>query len=71
MVETSIPLSASYYRARYYDPTAGRFISEDPLEFAGGDADLYRYVWNQLLNYRDPSGWWGVGVVGSAGQVLD
>jgi RHS repeat-associated protein len=23
--------AASYYRARYYDPTAGRFISEDPM----------------------------------------
>jgi RHS repeat-associated protein len=25
-----------YYRARYYDPRVGRFISEDPIEFAGG-----------------------------------
>jgi hypothetical protein len=25
--------SASYYRARYHDPTAGRFISEDFLRF--------------------------------------
>jgi RHS repeat-associated protein len=24
-----------YYRARYYDPTIGRFISEDPIGFAG------------------------------------
>ncbi|MHB1173907.1 MAG: RHS repeat-associated core domain-containing protein [Sulfuriferula sp.] len=23
------------YRARYYDPTIGRFISEDPKGFAG------------------------------------
>jgi RHS repeat-associated protein len=63
----AVGLQEPYYRARYYDPSAGRFVSEDPLEFAGGDTDLYRYVWNQLLNYRDPSGWWGVGVVGSAG----
>src|SRR5439155_8590920 len=27
-----------YYRARYYDPVAGRFLSEDPLSLAGGDA---------------------------------
>jgi len=26
----------SYYRARYYDPAAGRFLSEDPVEFQGG-----------------------------------
>ena len=28
--------NVSYYRARYYDPTAGRFLSEDPIEFVGG-----------------------------------
>lgn len=26
-----------YYRARYYDPTTGRFLSEDPLGTSGGD----------------------------------
>ncbi|NEZ65245.1 hypothetical protein D0962_21115 [Leptolyngbyaceae cyanobacterium CCMR0082] len=35
-----------YYRARYYDPAVGRFISEDPLGFDAGDANLYRYVFN-------------------------
>jgi len=25
-----------YYRARYYDPKAGRFITRDPISFAGG-----------------------------------
>jgi RHS repeat-associated protein len=29
-----------YYRARYYDPSNGRFISEDPIGFGGGDANL-------------------------------
>jgi len=27
--------SLYYYRARYYDPNAGRFVSEDPLGFFG------------------------------------
>ena len=26
-----------YYRARYYDPTIQRFISEDPIYYAAGD----------------------------------
>ena len=45
-----------YYRARYYDPTAGRFLSEDPIGFSGGDVNLYRYVWGAPHNLRDPFG---------------
>jgi RHS repeat-associated protein len=45
-----------YYRARYYDPRAGRFISKDPIGFAGGDANLFRYVKNNPLNFVDPEG---------------
>ena len=47
-----------YSRARFYDPQIGRFISEDPIGFAGGDVNLYGYVWNSPQNYRDPSGLW-------------
>ena len=49
-----------YYRARYYDPSAGRFISEDPISFAAGDSNIYRYVGNNPLFYLDPSGFCGV-----------
>lgn len=45
-----------FYRARYYDPKVGRFLSEDPIHFAGGDYNLYRYVENQPVVLRDPSG---------------
>ncbi len=44
------------YRARYYDPATGRFISKDPIGFAAGDANLYRYVGNGPTNATDPSG---------------
>jgi RHS repeat-associated protein len=44
-----------YYRARYYDPKIGRFISEDPSGFAAG-INLYSYVGNSPLNFADPSG---------------
>ena len=45
-----------YYRARYYDPKGGRFISKDPIGFAGGDVNLYRYVQNNSINRIDPTG---------------
>jgi RHS repeat-associated protein len=45
-----------YYRARYYDASNGRFISEDPLGFGAGDTNIYRYVGNSPTNYNDPSG---------------
>jgi RHS repeat-associated protein len=44
-----------YYRARYYDPTVGRFISEDPLQFSVGE-NFYRYVSNRPTLGVDPSG---------------
>lgn len=45
-----------YYRLRYYDPMEGLFISKDPIGFAGGDVNLYRYVQNNPVNFIDPSG---------------
>jgi RHS repeat-associated protein len=45
-----------YYRARWFDPKLGRFISEDPIGFAAGDANLSRYVGNSSPNTSDPSG---------------
>jgi RHS repeat-associated protein len=44
-----------YYRARYYDPSIGRFLSEDPIRFWGG-IDFYKYVDNDPTNSVDPSG---------------
>ena len=45
-----------YYRARYYDPAVGRFISEDPAGFMGGDVNFYAYVMHDLIDFSDPSG---------------
>jgi RHS repeat-associated protein len=44
-----------YYRARYYDSTTGRFLSEDPLKFQTGP-NHYVYVANDPINLYDPSG---------------
>lgn len=45
-----------FYRARYYDPAAGRFSSEDPTEFRSDDLNLYGYVHNLPIIYTDPAG---------------
>lgn len=50
-----------YYRARYYDSESGRFISEDPIGLSGG-LNLYRYVSQDPVNKRDPSGLYEIDV---------
>ncbi len=44
-----------FYRARYYDPSIGRFLSEDPIQFNGG-VDFYVYVGNHAPTLLDPTG---------------
>ncbi|HKZ81154.1 MAG TPA: RHS repeat-associated core domain-containing protein, partial [Pyrinomonadaceae bacterium] len=44
-----------YYRARFYDPQLGRFISEDPIGLAGG-LNLFAYVENNPMLFADPNG---------------
>jgi RHS repeat-associated protein len=45
-----------FYRGRYYYPTWGRFISEDPLEFWGGGPNAYVFEANDPVNRIDPFG---------------
>ncbi|MBI3959975.1 MAG: RHS repeat protein [Chloroflexi bacterium] len=45
-----------FMRARYYGAMEGRFISADPIGFAGRDINLYRYVKNDAISRIDPSG---------------
>ncbi|MEX2140344.1 MAG: RHS repeat-associated core domain-containing protein [Pirellulales bacterium] len=46
----------NYHRGRWLDSRIGRWLSEDPIGFAGGDANLNRYVGNQVTTHIDPSG---------------
>ena len=59
-----------YYRARYYDPRDGRFISKDPIGIMHTDlhnniyfedklknkSNLYIYAESNTINYTDPFG---------------
>jgi len=68
---------------RYYDPSAGRFLTRDPISYNGG-INLYAYVRNSPIRSSDPLGEetlqiglsgsliFGAGsVVGSAGIAID
>ena len=36
-----------------FDPVPGRFLQEDPLDFAAGDPNLHRYAHNSPTNAAD------------------
>lgn len=54
--EYDFVLGLYYYRARFYDASTGRFISEDPIGFSGNDVNTYRYVANNPVRGVDPFG---------------
>jgi RHS repeat-associated protein len=44
-----------YYRARWYDPSTGKFVTEDPVGFGAG-MNFYTYVRNNPIGLNDPTG---------------
>lgn len=50
---------------KYYNPNTGRFLSEDPIGFRGQDSNLFRYVENNPILKKDPTG--QIGVLGAVG----
>ncbi len=55
-----------HYRAREYDPVAGRFLQEDPIWYASGDMNVYRYVLSNPVRYIDPYGHEAIGYARAA-----
>ncbi|MCX8525694.1 hypothetical protein OF897_17400, partial [Chryseobacterium formosus] len=51
-----------YYGARYYDPKRSFWLSVDPLEEITNSP--YAYVWNDPVNFADPTGMMGERVGG-------
>jgi RHS repeat-associated protein len=45
-----------HFGARDYDPALGRFLTRDPIGFAGGQSNVYDYAANDPVNFVDPSG---------------
>ena len=54
--EYDAPTDLYFYRARFYDPLSGRFIGEDPIRYEANDTNLHRFVSNNPLDRRDPTG---------------
>ena len=44
-----------HFRARWYDPETGRWLSNDPIGISGG-LNLYAFCGNDPVNFVDPSG---------------
>ncbi|HEX3047918.1 MAG TPA: phospholipase D-like domain-containing protein [Bacillota bacterium] len=62
------------FGARDYHPETGRWTSEDPIGFLGGDFNFFTYVGNDPVNFVDPSGLSGIGVNSKAfviGEGMD
>jgi RHS repeat-associated protein len=49
--DADIGLYLTTYRA--YSPELGRWLTRDPIRFNGGDVNLYGYVANQPVKFRD------------------
>ncbi len=54
--EYDIESGLYHYRARAYSPVTGRFIQTDPIDFGGGDGNLFRYVANNPIIFIDCHG---------------
>ena len=53
--EYSFKTGLYYFRARWYDPITGRFLSNDPIGISGG-LNQYVFCGNNPVNFRDPFG---------------
>ncbi|WP_353327250.1 DUF4329 domain-containing protein, partial [Chitiniphilus shinanonensis] len=68
-------IGLSYYGARWYDPTLGRFMAMDPVDWVAGNPvhsfNRYAYANSNPLRYIDPDGRYAAGeAVGPHAQML-
>ena len=45
-----------HFGYREYDPYTAKWTTKDPIDFSGGDTNLYGYVLNDPVNFVDPEG---------------
>ena len=57
--EWDATLGLHHFRARWMSPSAGRFLTRDPIGYSAG-ANQYRFIRNRALRYVDPRGWFDI-----------
>ncbi|MEL4897197.1 RHS repeat domain-containing protein [Crocosphaera sp. Alani8] len=63
-----------HFRARYYDPETGRFVSRDPveiIEYEPESSNPYQFVYNNPHIYLDPSGEFTISEINAANAMRD
>ena len=45
-----------HFGYREYDPLTGKWTAKDPIDFSGGDSNLYGYVLGDPVGFIDPEG---------------
>jgi len=63
-----------HFRARYYDPETGRFVSRDPVEVierVPGSSNPYQFVYNNPYVYSDPTGEFSIMELNTTIKVQD
>ncbi|MBI2390262.1 MAG: hypothetical protein HYV09_11795 [Deltaproteobacteria bacterium] len=57
-----------HFGAREYDPARGRWLTKEPMGFAGGATNFYAYAGNDPVNRLDPTGLYSVYAWGAASK---
>ncbi len=63
----------TYFGARWYDDSIGRFLSKDPVEFSEGNIhsfNRYAYANNNPYRFIDPDGRWALAALSNYGESI-
>jgi RHS repeat-associated protein len=55
---------------RYYDPSTGTFLSQDPIGLRGGSTNFYQFASNDPLTISDPTGCCAGGHTSTWGAII-
>ncbi|MEA2099054.1 MAG: RHS repeat-associated core domain-containing protein, partial [Campylobacterota bacterium] len=59
-----------HFGYREYDPFTGKWTAKDPIDFGGGDSNLYGYVLGNPVDFIDPTGEYAWILAGGVGGLI-